>query len=322
MALFLKSVPVLCYHKVSDKSDITAEDFRKHMQLLAEHNYTPITAMHLFNFMRGEAAVPSKPVVLTFDDCHLDNWVNVMPILAEFGFQGVFFCVTGFLHDTPRRPQDAGNPEIKIEDMTTTYINAFREKDYSQFMSRDEVYDTVHRFGHEVYSHSVSHKAIFRNTKLKGMHPDKTHWSLYHLYDEVTEGTKLYERGSALAYNGYVPAGDELRLRNMDERARFCRVEMAKSKSELEYLLSKPCNFFCWPFGDFDRLSMQILTETGYIGSFTLERGANCKNGDPLHINRFEVKKHMTPEELSKKLKIYSNSFLANLFGKRFKLKD
>lgn len=321
MSSKFKSIPVLCYHKISDKSDINTSLFRSQLQLLADKGYTTITVKQLFNFMRGEENVPEKSVVLTFDDCHFDNWVNAIPILKEFNFKGVFFCITSFLHDTPKRQQGENRPDVEILNVYDSYVQAVKHGDYSQFMSKEEVYETVHTFGHEVYSHSASHSLAFCNTKQTATYPTKKHWSLHSLYDEVCEGTKLYELGSTLAYNGYFPKDGKLVLRSIEERAKYCREEMTKSKRELEYLLSQPCNFFCWPFGDFDRLSMQIAAEVGYLGTFTLERGPNAVNGNTHRINRIVMSGKTPLKKVEQRLRKYSNSITATIFSRKFKPK-
>jgi peptidoglycan/xylan/chitin deacetylase (PgdA/CDA1 family) len=314
-----KSVPVLCYHKISETSDINTATFRRHLEHIAENGYKTVSAAELYAHMTGKREVDNKSIMLTFDDCHLDNWVNVIPMLEEFGMKGVFFCITGFLHDTPNRPQGENRRDVTLLNTHDSYSNAIKNGDCSQFMSKTEVYDTVYKFGHEVFSHSHSHKVIFRSQRLRGVHPEKTHWGLNWLYREVTDGTKVYERGSSLAYNGYLPDGNGgLVIRGMDERAKFCRNELQKSKQTLEALLNKPCDFFCWPFGEYDRLSMSILEETGYKASFTLERGPNSPGCSPLFINRLEVSGKKPMCWVSKKLKLYSNIVTAGFCRKKF----
>ncbi|WP_164885325.1 polysaccharide deacetylase family protein [Geovibrio thiophilus] len=288
------------------------------MRTLAQGGYTPISADRLHEFMQGDGEVPGKPVVITFDCCLFDNWINAMPVLDEFGFKAVFFCITGFLHDTPKRTQKADS-ELLGRDQA--FEQALCDKNFSGFMSRQEVYETVHSFGHEVYSASATYPMIFKSSAPKGTYPDKKHWCFHSICRRLKEGDKVYDVGSALAYNGYVVKDDKPVLRGMDERAKQCRFEMEESKKELEYLLARPCGFFSWPCGQYDRLSVSILEETGYKGAFTFDRGANARNTDVRYIKRIRVKGKRPLLWLRKRLGIYSNSIMANLFGRKFRLK-
>lgn len=313
-----KSVPVLSYTSISDKSDITKEDFRRQMRVLARGGYTPVSAVRLHEFMLGDGDLPRRPVVISFDGCLFDNWVNAMPVLDEFGFKAVFFCITGFLHDTPRRPQHENQT---LPDRDQAFEQALCNKDFSGFMSRQEVYETVHGLGHEVYSGSVTHPMIFSSASPKGIFPDKQHWCFHSICGRLHKGDKVYDIGSALAYNGYVIKDGSPVLRGMDERAKLCRFELEESKKELEYLLARPCGFFSWPCGQYDKLSLSILEETGYKGAFTFDRGSNARNTDVRYIKRIKVKGRRPLIWLRKKLGIYSNSITASLFGRKFKLK-
>jgi peptidoglycan/xylan/chitin deacetylase (PgdA/CDA1 family) len=100
-------VPILMYHYVGELPPdadeyrvgltIRPQTFRDHMVYLRDNGYTPISMYDLDAALRVGAPLPPKPVILTFDDGHLDHYVTVFPILQEFGFTGTFFLVTGFI---------------------------------------------------------------------------------------------------------------------------------------------------------------------------------------------------------------------------------
>ncbi|MCA9973765.1 MAG: polysaccharide deacetylase family protein, partial [Anaerolineales bacterium] len=100
-------VPILMYHYVSvppEDADIyrtdlsvTPDNFRAQMAYLAQNGYTTIDFYDLSRAIVGRQELPPKPVILTFDDGYVDNYVNAFPILREYGLTGTFFVVTEFI---------------------------------------------------------------------------------------------------------------------------------------------------------------------------------------------------------------------------------
>lgn len=100
-------VPILMYHYISvppadadiyrQDLSVTPEKFRAQMQYLAENGYTTIDLYDLSLAILGKKELPTKPVILTFDDGYADNYLNAFPVLQEYGFTGTFFVVTEFI---------------------------------------------------------------------------------------------------------------------------------------------------------------------------------------------------------------------------------
>ena len=85
----LRGIPVLNYHQVNDEkfSPLTMKtsDFRNQMAYLQEQGYHAITMEELYGYLQNNLPLPSKPVVITFDDGYVDNYTEAMPILKEAG---------------------------------------------------------------------------------------------------------------------------------------------------------------------------------------------------------------------------------------------
>ena len=99
-----KEVPILCYHQVRDwraTDSKTARDyivpvaaFRAQMKMLADSGYHTILPEQLYDYLTTGASLPSKPVILTFDDTDLDQFTEAAPTMKQHGFKGVFFIMT------------------------------------------------------------------------------------------------------------------------------------------------------------------------------------------------------------------------------------
>jgi peptidoglycan/xylan/chitin deacetylase (PgdA/CDA1 family) len=98
------SIPILNYHSVTiDPGNIVAispEKLSKQMEYLKETGYTPLTLQTFTDIMEGTRDAPDKPVLLTFDDGYIDNYENVLPLLAQLKFPATIFISPGMTeHD-------------------------------------------------------------------------------------------------------------------------------------------------------------------------------------------------------------------------------
>jgi len=97
-------IPILCYHQIRNwiASDgkvgkdyiVPTAEFRSQMKMLADSGYHTILPDQLYNYLAYGAKLPSKPIMLTFDDTKLDQWNVAIPELKKYGFKGVFFIMT------------------------------------------------------------------------------------------------------------------------------------------------------------------------------------------------------------------------------------
>ena len=101
-------VPILMYHYVevvrnpNDKMrkslTILPSVFEKQVKTLKDAGYTFMTAEELGQVLDGKASLPTKPVILTFDDGHWDLYTDVLPILRKYQVKATAYIVPGFLN--------------------------------------------------------------------------------------------------------------------------------------------------------------------------------------------------------------------------------
>lgn len=105
-------VPILMYHsvgynnKIQSPYIITPEVFEEDMRWLSEHGYTAVFVSDLIAYVRGKAALPEKPIVITLDDGFMNNRTYVLPLLEKYGMKAVLsvvgsFCETFTVHPDP-----------------------------------------------------------------------------------------------------------------------------------------------------------------------------------------------------------------------------
>ncbi|MBJ7609514.1 MAG: polysaccharide deacetylase family protein [Candidatus Dormibacteraeota bacterium] len=102
------TVPILNYHYILDvppdphnmllyNLSISPRLFAEQMEVLHVEHATPITMSMLMDALAGKRALPSHPVVLTFDDGYVDFATSAQPILAKYGFVATEYVVSGFM---------------------------------------------------------------------------------------------------------------------------------------------------------------------------------------------------------------------------------
>jgi len=94
--------PILLYHRIdvppiNSQYYVEPEKFEEQMKLLYEWEYTPVTIETLIKAIREGAELPPRPVIITFDDGHLDNYTTAFPIMQKFGFTGVLYIVGNYM---------------------------------------------------------------------------------------------------------------------------------------------------------------------------------------------------------------------------------
>ena|GEM_PF-476504 len=97
-------VPILLYHHIAQLPDdaspaqkrwtLTPEKFDDQMHWIAEHGFYPVTMAQLSARLKDGLPLPSKPIVISFDDGWKDQYKNAFPILKKYNFKATFFIIT------------------------------------------------------------------------------------------------------------------------------------------------------------------------------------------------------------------------------------
>ena len=94
-------IPVLLYHSISDRAQagasrwtVSPREFSLHVETIGSSGCTGLTVSGLGACFRGEAVLPPRPVVLTFDDGYADV-VGAVEKLADLALPSTTFVTTG-----------------------------------------------------------------------------------------------------------------------------------------------------------------------------------------------------------------------------------
>ena len=99
-------IPVLLYHRIGDTQGnltITSDKFSEDLSCLREKGFETIS---LETFRRykvdPETPLPEKPIMISFDDGYLDNYLNAYLILRQYGMTAAFYIITSLVGEEDR----------------------------------------------------------------------------------------------------------------------------------------------------------------------------------------------------------------------------
>lgn len=316
--MFQKSIPVFCYHNVSDADGHSPAQFAEHLDAILDAGYRTISSRDLLKVVRGEMKAPAKSVVLTFDDGHISNWLTCVPELEKRNMTGTFFILTDFTLPGRARTFDTAPAMGRMPD---AFKAAHGDGDFSSFINEDEIRAMLDR-GMDIFSHGCRHQAIFRT-----LHPGKpvgnqrSHWGAWSLYENPRPGWPVFDVSSAYVYDGFRPeigadGMPRFKVRTTEERLAFCREDFVRSFERIREINGLDDQLFCWPWGQHCDDARAELEKAGYAGAFTLDRHPNSKGTDPFRLNRIGVGKKKDGKWIAQRLRMYDNEAKARVFFK------
>ena len=130
-------VPILTYHYIRVNPDsrdrlgfalsVTPDDFAAQMDWLASNGFHPVTPADLYAYLNGTRGLPSRPVILSFDDGYADFYTTALPILRAHDFTAVAYIVSGFVgqsgYMTAAQVVEADRRGIEIGSHTVHHAN-------------------------------------------------------------------------------------------------------------------------------------------------------------------------------------------------------
>jgi peptidoglycan/xylan/chitin deacetylase (PgdA/CDA1 family) len=215
------SIPVLLYHRVNDLNqtsfDIPLDLFQEHLEYLAEEGFGALTANELVRCLKGELPLPPKPVMITFDDGYLDNWVYAYPLLQRYGLRATLFVITGRIKEKTAsyRPhwQDVASGEYSLEDLprinkyeaVNRWCAQYPGQGSEDFVTWEEMKKMQDDGVMEVLAHTHLHGFNFVSEKVIDFYHPGAKWiHVDALNSDLRYGVPVYDLKSALAARKYI----------------------------------------------------------------------------------------------------------------------
>ncbi len=119
---------VLSYHDVRDdvaaKGDadryaVSTANFAAHLDWLRTHGYHPVSVQQVLAARAGQVTLPTRPVLLTFDDGLRSVYTRVFPLLRAYGYPALVAPVTAWVELPPGQVVPYGPRDYTAADFVT-----------------------------------------------------------------------------------------------------------------------------------------------------------------------------------------------------------
>ena len=93
------TLPILMYHGITEDTSkvgeytILASTFESDLVWLKENGYTTITTKQLIDYVEKGSVLPSKPVLITFDDGYENNYTLAFPLLKKHNMKAIISII-------------------------------------------------------------------------------------------------------------------------------------------------------------------------------------------------------------------------------------
>lgn len=258
---------------------LDVDNFYSQLKFLNKE-YDIIDHIDFHNFLFLNQKLPSKPMLLTFDDGYLDNYRYVFPVLQELNLKASFYIPNYFEN---RKLLDVNAIQILLtkEDQHEEYILFI--KNYMKNNLSDLKYENIlseisfnSRFDSDIV---VIIKKLLQHILPEINRKEIISKLLEKYFDYDME--KLFEEfycnkmqinlmiKSGMHVGGHGVRHYWLNNLNLDDQIK----EIEGSLLFLNSLHTQPFYSFCYPFGGYNAITIDLLKKYGFKYSFTTRVG-------------------------------------------------
>jgi peptidoglycan/xylan/chitin deacetylase (PgdA/CDA1 family) len=277
-------VSVLIFHRVHAEPDplfpqeMTASRFDAMCRSL-KSTFNVMTLGRASQLMHA-GELPSRALVITFDDGYADNAEVALPILLKHGLEATFFIATGFL-DGGRMFNDTVIECIRGATLDSIDLGDFDmgRRELRTLAERRRVIDELlPRLKHlQLDARQTALRALLDRTGQPALPTD-----LMMRSDQVQVVSK-----AGIEIGGHTVNHPILHVLSDAEAER----EIAQGRQQLERLTGRPVEYFAYPNGrpgqDYGARDVELVRRLGFKGAVSTASGVASAQSDPFQLPRF-----------------------------------
>ncbi len=212
-------VPVVMYHTVGIPNKkwqwkhLTCpfKVFENQLKWINKKGFHSISLQQLYDYMKDGKELPKNPIVFTFDDGYLDNWVFAYPLLKKYGFNGSIYV----------NPEFVDSRNIIRENLERVWEGNAKmtELETLGYLSWQEMLKMENEGIMDIQSHTMTHTWYPTSSKIIDFrHPGDSYiWMTWNNYPDkkpflqlddgklIIYGEPVYESSRAIGAKRYIP---------------------------------------------------------------------------------------------------------------------
>ncbi len=251
----------LYYEAIAESPDA----FARQMTYVAE-NFNVIDLATLHAFIKHGHVLPSRPLLITFDDGYLDNYTNAFPVLRRLGLPAVIFLITDRM-DNPIPPWwDECAYYFRHTEKLQVMLPLLGEQDISTAKQRQVVLEMLLNKLKTVPDADKQEMIPPVSSALDVAPPAHDH-SLFVSWDQVREMV-----ANGIACQSHTVSHPILTRVSQEQM----RQQLKESRDRIISETGQEVIAFAYPNGlgaDYDVTTQQTLSSLGYSMAFTVATG-------------------------------------------------
>jgi peptidoglycan/xylan/chitin deacetylase (PgdA/CDA1 family)/SAM-dependent methyltransferase len=279
---------VLLYHRIGGRHPdvhrlcVDTDMFRQHMRRLRT-DWTPLPLHDLVDRAR-QGTLPERAVAVTFDDGYLEHLTMASPVLVEYGIPATFFVNTERLEEEHEAYWDVLERIFLSDHIIPTSLDLHGDGSWVRSTASDEDRRTTHR----ALVEQLYPLASGRRTSLVNRLID---WSGLTLRPRPTHRRLTADEIRQLADKpGHDIGVHTVHHLALPHRApEIQRAEIEDCLAELEDIVGRRLRSFAYPYGDYSRLTLEVVRTLHLELAVTTEGASVGMALRPWLVPRLEV---------------------------------
>lgn len=324
--LFQDKALVLMYHKISTPlSDpwelaVTPENFEAQLKILKE-KHAVIAIDELTDNLKRKK-VKRKTIAITFDDGYVNNFTVAKPLLEGIEMPASFFITdNNLVSQQPFWWDELEHIIIHAEQLPQMFLLNVEGFDLNFNLNDEAILNDTLKVKHqhfvayepptlraELYFKLWQLMSPLRKEKQSELLQNIKDWAGIKSSDLEIEKCMSLEQLRAMASNRLYTIGGHTRshpaLSHHSKKVQL--EEVSTNKAFLEKELNQQIQFFAYPSGNFNDVSIEVMQDLGYEAAFTTNPIPVKRKTNHYKVSRFQVN-NWNGENFERKLQHWFN---------------
>lgn len=318
---------ILMYHRIIDIQNdpwdlaVSPVNFEQQLQVLKKNKLG--IPLYKFHNLLKKGKIGHNSLAITFDDGYKDNFENALPLLSKYNMPATFFIATANLNVKREFWWDELERLIFFSaELPHEFLIIIQNEIFSWNITSDNIWRKNDQIKHLLWKGAdipptQRHKLFFEIwktlkfrdyyvqleilDKIKSLIPSKVvdrkeNFAMGTSEISILNKNSLFEIGAHTVHHPSLPS--------LNKSAQM--EEIRKSIEILQAIIKEPVNAFAYPYGDYDKITMECTKNSGLIYACSTEEKPVFNKQNPYCLPRFQVK-NWNGKDFEKQLKLWFN---------------